>query len=351
MNLRRRPMKHADIDQCMELIARHPDFASLYGGQREPLGEILKRLIGTRGFLTTVIEEIGGQRAQMLAVGAVAFLNAEFVKKAKRSPFFWIAPTLIHELLEGNTPILSDTDVCRENALAGLTVFAWPLCFPRNQHSPEFLNYVMGSFISEIRGYKLKEFLGQTTDVEGARTSLHSGAILLTPGGPYTQLPAGTEDQLLLNPHLLVITRERALQKVGSWSSSLFIYSPPVIGFSRCEQRLLDQALRGGTDEELANELEISISAVKKAWRSIYDKADRSKTGILPPGSTEIETTDRGRGKKHRLLTYVREHPEELRPISMKLLRQAQKDVKSDQKGNAVSPLRRRVGRPRFTNT
>jgi DNA-binding NarL/FixJ family response regulator len=348
MKFRRRPMKHSDVDQCVGIFTEHPDFILQYGGQRRPLRNILKRLIGTEGFLAFVFEEIYEHRVELLGVGGIAFLNDEFVNQAKKPPYFWIAPTLTHRLLEGIAPILSDTEVCKKNTLEGLTVFSWPLGF-RGEYllHPEFLNYLMGSFIAEVRGYNLKEYLGQMTEVEAARATLHSGAVLLTINGRYSELPQGDEKQLLSSPHLFVITRERALQQVGAWSSSLFIYSPPIIGFSRGEQRLLEQALRSFNDEELAKELEISVSAVKKAWSSVYERVDRSDVGILPSNSDESENGGRGKGKRHRLLAYIREHPEELRPISMKLLRKGRKGANPDQQRNEPAQLRRRVGRPR----
>jgi len=77
----------------------------------------------------------------------------------------------------------------------------------------------------------------------------------------------------------------------------------------------------GGTESEMAEELEISISAVKKCWRSIYDRARASGIGIFAEDiNGDVEAVERGKEKKHVLLAYLREHPEELRPTDMKLL-------------------------------
>jgi hypothetical protein len=66
-------------------------------------------------------------------------------------------------------------------------------------------------------------------------------------------------------------------------------------------------------DRQLADELGISISAVKKAWRAVYDRA----AAILSDASDHRsqDDTKRGREKKNRLLAYLREHGEELRPV------------------------------------
>ena len=118
------------------------------------------------------------------------------------------------------------------------------------------------------------------------------------------------------------MTKEIVQRYLGTWTSLLFTYHEPILGFTRSEQRLLEAALRGLTDDELALELDVSISAVKKTWRSIYSRVEGSGAAILPElPEDRADPNDRGRGKKHRLLNYVREHPEELRPVSMKLLR------------------------------
>src|ERR1700739_2226753 len=351
MNFRRRRMKVSDIDACIDLLARHPEFPTLYGSQRGPLRSVLQHLLTSLGFLAIVLEAVDSEHVELFGVGAVAFLTDDFASAAKSSPYFWLGPAIIQQLLNGDSPLVSDKEFLCAGAGDGLTVFAWPLGF-RNDYLrlPEVLNYVLGSFIQEISGYKLKEFLAQTTDVEGARTSLHSGAILLTSRGTYRELPVVGAQEVLLEPHLFVITRQSALQRVGAWSSSLFIDSEPKIGFSRSEQRLLSEALRGLTDEELTCELQVSLSAIKKGWRSIYTRVEHSDPHIVPAPPATHEDGDRGKGKRHRLLNYLREHPEELRPVSMKLLRQHRASLNGENIPPLPSPRRHRVGRPRSNN-
>jgi hypothetical protein len=209
----------------------------------------------------------------------------------------------------------------------------------------EINHLFMESFVEMVRGYRFKELFFQPPVPEHAMAVIQWGAGLVSAEGMRTEMSLGEIEDVTRNPCVFVMNAELAASRFGSWASGLFVSRLPQIGFSRSEQRVLEEALRGGTDQELAEELEISISAVKKAWRSIYDRVERTKMGILPSVSNETETTDRGKGKKQRLLAYIREHPEELRPISMKLLRQVQKDVKSDQPRNESTLSRRRVGR------
>jgi hypothetical protein len=69
----------------------------------------------------------------------------------------------------------------------------------------------------------------------------------------------------------------------------------------------------------LSHQLDVSLSAVKKTWASIYLRSLSRR-----PSDVKIEFDgtdgDRGKEKKQKLLAYLREHPEELRPYSLRLL-------------------------------
>src|SRR5215475_13015188 len=98
---------------------------------------------------------------------------------------------------------------------------------------------------------------------------------------------------------------------------SALLSDKQVRGFSPGEQRLLLTALLGGTDEDLADELGISLSAVKKAWLSIYERVSIYDPKLVPsPAPNEEGIPERGKMKKHRLLAYLHDHPEELRPAA-----------------------------------
>ena len=107
------------------------------------------------------------------------------------------------------------------------------------------------------------------------------------------------------------------MARVGTWIGSLFAYQPPQFSFRPSEQRLLLAALQGGTDENLADTLGISLSGVKKTWRLIYERVNDHTPGLIPEQVPHDSTSERGREKKQRLLAYLRDHPEE--PLPAKL--------------------------------
>jgi len=96
----------------------------------------------------------------------------------------------------------------------------------------------------------------------------------------------------------------------GRYLGSLFAYQAPHCSFRPSEQRLLLVALRGGTNQELADDLSISLSAVKKTWLSIYNRDSNRLPSIFPNGVAIQEEGERGKEKKQHLIAYLRDHPE-----------------------------------------
>jgi hypothetical protein len=152
----------------------------------------------------------------------------------------------------------------------------------------------------------------------------NAGALYFDPlQGSYGSFPEINAHSFLDEPRNVGMTRDLVITRAGSWVGLLFVFTPPRLGLSPSQQRLLYSAFSGGTDEELSDMLGISLFAVKKSWRAIYDQVAECLPELIPDRS-EINglTPSRGKQKKQRLLAYLREHPEELRPVPRKLMRQ-----------------------------
>lgn len=115
-------------------------------------------------------------------------------------------------------------------------------------------------------------------------------------------------------PYLVGIERAEALQSENHWLMRLFTYFPPRFLFTSQQQEILLRAREGRTDSEVAEELEISLDAVKKRWSAIYIRANERMPGLLP------ESPEGGRGveKRRAILQHLRDRPEELRPYQAK---------------------------------
>jgi hypothetical protein len=99
----------------------------------------------------------------------------------------------------------------------------------------------------------------------------------------------------------------------------LFDYHKPALGLRRAEKQLLAEALKGGTDNEIAQRMNLSVPTVKKRWASLFDRVADARPELLPEGGPKESQENRGPQKRHRILAYVRSHPVEVRPYRWRM--------------------------------
>jgi len=317
MAIRWRPMRPRDVRECVEIVAAHPVLAPRYGRAIQDLKPVWTGLLGREAFRAIVFEEVRDSSTTLLGCGVSAFVHDEFMQKLKTPPLVWADAELTRRIVAGASPLLSDKEVREANANGGLNLVVWQGVTRLEAFSRPEVNLVgVSAFVEQHRGFLLKEVLVQAIIKEQLLASLNGGALFLNSKACYVDSLDIDPDEALAEPNFYGITRELALSRIGTWIGSIFVYEKPCFNFRPSEQRLLLTALYGGTDEELAHELGISLSAVKKTWRLIYDRASRHLPGFSSNHDGSNGGTDRGKEKKQRLLSYLREHPEELRPAS-----------------------------------
>jgi hypothetical protein len=326
VSLRYRPAQPKDISKCVGVLAAHPILGPRYSEILADLPKILPSLLGLEAFHITVFEEASGHSCRILGGGTGCFVSEEFLRQIKTPPFFWGAPEIVRRLKQGTSPILSDKDVREGNSQGGLSLYVWHTGLSlEDLRRPEVMNIVVSAFIEVYRGYRLKELLEQAETWEQFCGMRAAGGHFVKPtDGQYAEYFDAIKADVVERPLMVGLTRELVQGYTGaSWASTLFNYQPPRFGFARSEQRLLVAALRGSTDQKLSDELSISLSAVKKTWRIIYERVATNAPELISINSTgDYGSSERGREKKQPLIAYLREHPEELRPISRKLLHQ-----------------------------
>lgn len=96
----------------------------------------------------------------------------------------------------------------------------------------------------------------------------------------------------------------------------LFGYYPPKLYLGDNYQDFLALALSGVSDDAMSRQLGISLGAIKKRWRTLFDLVDDRLPSILPEGGLDGV---RGPEKRTALIEYVRSHPEELQPCQRPL--------------------------------
>ncbi|HXA64505.1 MAG TPA: hypothetical protein VNV82_05090 [Bryobacteraceae bacterium] len=324
-------MQPEDIRECVNIIANHPVVGPRYGPTIKDLPEAWLRLLHSEAQITAVVRAGEGPRAPIVIAGVTAIVRDEFLSKMKTTPHFWTGPELTRRITNGESPLLNGKQFREKNSDDGLNGVCWDMCFRAGYEAHgELQRYIMAVFIQEHRGYRWKEVIAsQAPGPDHLAFMLKTGGFLWDSRvAAYTGGLKKDLGEIAGQPHVVGITRDLELSRQGnwegSWVGSLFDYHPPILGFSRSEQRLLCCALPGATDAHLAETLGISLPVVKKMWISIYGRIEDCLPDLIPDSfRPDLSSSSRGREKRRRVLAYLREHPEELRPFSRKLLLKA----------------------------
>ena len=261
-------------------------------------------------------------RNQRLGSRIVSCCSALFITdlfccelKSGVAPFLGIE--LVRRFMSHALPVLTRNEIARTNATNGLNLvfcFDGPerSYFPGERYLPirekrhEALQLVIG-------GYQIKEFLANPVGALAYQEMIDAGAKRRCDdfrrgfnGVAETPLPS----------RLVGLTRKEAEAHPGSQLAGLFVHTPPRFQFSPSEQTLLQYALTGETGEDLAASLSLSPWTVKKRWQAVYERVARVDKELLPPRTGKrAPSGSRGSESRRRLLNYLRQHPEELRPF------------------------------------
>jgi DNA-binding CsgD family transcriptional regulator len=320
LNVRYRAMEPGDVAECVELLADHPVLGPRYGSLLEHLPALFLRFLDWGAGAVFFTE--AGTRAGISMFGISTVLHDEFVEEMKTPPHFWIGPELTRRFVKGERPWLTVKEMEERSKRDGLSLLVWDNCARRGRESHTELHLaVMDAFIQIHRGYYWKELIAnQPESRERAEFLLSTGAGVWDPSaGEYATKVTNDPTELVSRPHVFGITRgdyERGAWS-GRWASLLFDYQAPRLGFTSAEKRLLCSALSGSTDEELARMLGVALPTIKKTWLSIYGRVDDHIPDLVGPERSGLTDGRRGREKRRGVLAYLRNHPEELRPVSV----------------------------------
>jgi hypothetical protein len=321
-------MQPNDVPECVGIIAKHPAVSSRYGNAIADLPAAWLRILSCGAGDAFVFQATEGARAPICFVGVSVIVNDDFVRELKTPPHFWSGPELTKRILRGNSPLLSEEQLRDANSRGGLNLLVWEgRAHMDFESDPELHRSVMDGFLHVHRGYLWKEVISSQSDsAEQLHWAMKTGGLLWDAvADRYVDSLNGNAEEIVSKPHVTGVRRKELLERpdlsAASWVSRLFDYHPPLLGFSRSEQRVLTSALTGATDEHLSRTLETSIPAIKKTWTSIYHRVADHMPELLPDAfQSDAGGAPRGREKRRKLLAYLREHPEELRPVSRKLL-------------------------------
>lgn len=301
---------------CLSLL---PPWLPLDARTRAELPHIWTRLLWQPAFNADLIEDVSlppGQRT--LGVGMAIALDLEWQARLRDDPPPYVAAEIYRALREGRFTPPGDRQLGtmnRNGKVAFLVLhYAQRLIDLRDPDTVNLLAVAMGMFRASHAGYRL-EALYQEGHGSEQQYLASMGFLPVRPeADPSSPGTAQTHDA----PRLYGLERSQAaLLLPGSPVRDAFQFTPPLLGFSASERRLLRLAVADAPDDQIALELGITGHTVKKTWRDIHERVSRHLPHVYadPAATLAWETTGtRGPEKRRWVLQYLRQHPEELRP-------------------------------------
>jgi DNA-binding CsgD family transcriptional regulator len=299
-----RPIRESDLEECLEI--EPACIGDELTGRAQALG-IWRELLASPAFQGSVYESeypIGGHR--IIGCGIGVFVDSAFVDRELAAPKPGLNSRIIGSIAAGEPVVLDRDALARGNAGAGLDFVnlygTWRDGILDPNELAELQTLLGTSFVESLAGYRfnrvVKEALGQPV-IELARAT-----------GSYRVLA----EYPVIAAALVVASPDSARDIPFSVAARLYRYQAPVLHLRPAEQSLLIAALDGKTDTELSDCLGISVEAVKKRWMSVFGRIEDFRPGLL--SGADADGLRRGPQKRHRVLAYVRTHPEELRPYA-----------------------------------
>jgi hypothetical protein len=299
-----RPISEPDLSKCLDI---QPECLGDEIVGRGAALRIWKALLDHPAFLANVIESerpLAGHK--IVACGMGVFVTKAFADREIRSPRPGLNSRIIAAIASGEPLALSRAQIGAGNAGEGLDFVnmygTWRDGIMNADQLAEVHALLGTSFVEHFAGYRFNRVLKEAVG--------HSRIALARATGTYRLVAEFQESQSAL----VVVTRESVLTAPYSVAARMYRYQAPILRLRPAEQTLLTAALGGKTDAELSADLGLSIEAIKKRWMSVFDRVDEFKPEILERADADSDA--RGPQKRHRVVAYIRNHPEELRPFA-----------------------------------
>jgi hypothetical protein len=307
-----RRLKVENVHEAAHLIQQ-----AVLGSELSPARAVeeFRRLLAAGSMMGVLIDAAAPSGPErVLGVGGAAFVATDFVTAQRAHPRPGLMERVVRSALTDRPVALNRREIEAGNAAAGLCLVVllhhWVDAEP-DAVKMDIRRRLMIAFLDDIRGYRLIEILTEVRTEEVA-WGLAGGFRLRT---DYSD-SYGEHTSPALRRCLMGVSRAEALSAEGSTVSMMFNYTPPRFAFTASQRRLLAHALQHKTDAQIAAALGVSLSAVKKTWAAIFERASGYLDATRPERSAGAQPgrATRGAQKRHTLLTYLQEHPEEMRP-------------------------------------
>jgi hypothetical protein len=301
MPITSRPATLADIDRCLSIQPLYLGNALV--GRRAAV-DAWKHLVRDGFSASNVLESTSLPLSnRIVGFGASVFLSSAFASAELASPRPDINSRVIASVHSGRSVLATYDEVARGNATVGLDVLVlvgtWRDAILSQQERQEARTNLASSFVQKHAGYRIRRVFVEAAEQperDFAGQSIEFRLLAEFPESGRT---------------LFLMTEESVQGIHGSLGNILFKRYKPVLRLRDSDQQLLLAAMGGATDLELVSEIGVTLSAVKARWRATFARIAETIPELIP----DLDDHEgRGMQKRHRVLDYVRNHPEELRP-------------------------------------
>jgi hypothetical protein len=289
-----------------DFFSHHGDIAPRYGCDafvHSKLPEFWSAMMASPSVLPLMVEDQSGPQPKVVASRLMAAVKDSFADEMLTGEVHLpVGAEVVRRWLDGKPVTLTPVELKLANKGRGLrllTVHIWeavPKEIPRlycdvcASQTEGMTHYLRGANVAELIEDACDEYHSEVNDSIGyvKRAQFECGGWVGS------------------------ITQADAEKNWAMHVASVFQYRPPRLELTQTYKEILRPALGGMTDEEMAETLCLSLSAVKKRWVAIYDHV--STKGLMA-GGPACEGK-RGTERRRVLLEYLRWHPEELNPIA-----------------------------------
>ena len=304
-----RPLRPVDFAQCLSLM---DDRFAYDAEQLQAIPgfwlDILQRGLGYGAVVFNPNEQ-----KRILAFGIRCFVDFDTAESFRNYEEPFLTRTMLDRWRTGKTPFLVEPDVGRANADNGVNLFV-AHCGIAKPWTDEVISAIMPpllqGFIAGSRGLNIRIII---EEVFYFSREVANGLPV-----HIQELSSNHCDKTYprdAKPFLIITAREHVVPTDANlFALSLFSpFEPPRLNLTRPQRDLLRTALINDSDEWIAGILDVSLSAVKKRWQSIYDIMSGGCPDAFPKNMA-LRDGQRGVEKRKYVLHYIQHHPEELHP-------------------------------------
>jgi hypothetical protein len=254
-------------------------------------------------------------RVEIVGFGFASFVKKSFAEHEVLNPTPGLNSRIIESIDSGNSVIATYEEVQDANTQGDLQQVVLDTSWKNGLLSPvqvDEVRVMLGRAYQELfGGYNLSRVLWESVDdldlwqIRGSR-----GFRVVDQFDAYRR--ANPDTKWNPNRALSEATVKTMREDPHSVASDLFHLHEPQFAFTPGEQQLLETALEGFDDAAAAKSLFVSVAGIKRRWANIFGRVSAIRPDLCPSDGDGT----RGIQKRQRVLTYIRNHPEELRPFN-----------------------------------